>query len=147
MEQVIKLTGRVAKVFPAQSGVSERTGNTWMSQEFLFEYHAWSGAAFPNRIVCRIFGEDRVKQWAPRELEENVTVIISPNASEGKEGRWFNEIRVTNFTRGNVPQPANQPAGGDNANGAGNNATAAPAAPQNQPNAAQEGAEGDDLPF
>ena len=106
MEQVIKLTGRVAKVFPAQSGVSARTGNAWMSQEFVCEYHAWSGANYPNRIVCRIFGEDRIKQWAPKELEENVTVILSPDASEGKEGRWFNEMRVTNFKRANEPKAA-----------------------------------------
>ena len=36
MEQVIKLTGRVVKVFPAQSGVSARTGNAWMSRSFYF---------------------------------------------------------------------------------------------------------------
>ena len=146
MEQVIKLTGRVAKVFPAQSGVSARTGNAWMSQEFVFEYHAWSGANYPNRIVCRIFGEDRIKQWAPKELEENVTVILSPDASEGKEGRWFNEMRVTNFKRANEPQTQNQPTQGANAAAAGSNADAAPTAPQGQQNQAQE-EQHDDLPF
>ena len=143
MEQVIKLTGRIVKVFPAQSGVSARTGNAWMSQEFLFEYHAWSGAYYPNRIVCRIFGEDRIKQWAPKELEDNVTVILSPDASEGKEGRWFNEIRVTNFKRANEPQAAQQAAQGANASAAGNQPNAPFPEPQNPSNQADD----DDLPF
>lgn len=143
MEQVIKLTGRVAKVFPAQSGVSARTGNAWMSQEFVFEYHAWSGANYPNRIVCRIFGEDRIKQWAPKELEENVTVILSPDASEGKEGRWFNEMRVTNFKRANEPQAAQQAPQGANASAAGNQPTPPFPEPQNPSNQADD----DDLPF
>ena len=146
MEQVIKLTGRVAKVFPAQSGVSARTGNAWMSQEFVFEYHAWSGANYPNRIVCRIFGEDRIKQWAPKELEENVTVMLSPDASEGKEGRWFNEIRVTNFKRANEPQTQNQPAGGANDAASGNQPTPQANAPQSQQKPAEE-EQNDDLPF
>ena len=146
MEQVIKLTGRVAKVFPAQSGVSARTGNAWMSQEFVFEYHAWSGANYPNRIVCRIFGEDRIKQWAPKELEENVTVMLSPDASEGKEGRWFNEMRVTNFKRANEPQTQNQPAGGANASGVADNGDPAVIAPQSQKKPVEE-EQNDDLPF
>lgn len=146
MEQVIKLTGRVTKVFPAQSGVSARTGNAWMSQEFVFEYHAWSGANYPNRIVCRIFGEDRIKQWAPKELEENVTVILSPDASEGKEGRWFNEMRVTNFKRTNEPQTQNQPAGGANTAPTGNQPTPQTNAPQSQQKPAEE-EQHDDLPF
>jgi hypothetical protein len=142
MEQVIKLTGRIVKVFPTQSGVSARTGNAWMSQEFLFEYHAWSGAYYPNRIVCRIFGEDRIKQWAPKELEDNVTVILSPDASEGKEGRWFNEIRVTNFKRANEPQPAQQAPQGANAPATGQSPTPPFPEPQNPSNRAD-----DDLPF
>ena len=136
----------MAKVFPAQSGVSSRTGNAWMSQEFVFEYHAWSGANYPNRIVCRIFGEDRIKQWAPKELEENVTVMLSPDASEGKEGRWFNEIRVTNFKRANEPQTQNQPAGGANDAAAGNQPTTQANAPQSQQKPAEE-EKNDDLPF
>ena len=37
MEQIIKLTGRIAEVLPANTGVSQRTGNQWMSQEYVFE--------------------------------------------------------------------------------------------------------------
>ena len=32
MEQIIKLTGRIAEVMPVVEGISERTGNPWKSQ-------------------------------------------------------------------------------------------------------------------
>lgn len=101
MEQVIRLTGRIAKVFPAQSGVSQQTGNQWMSQEYLLEYFAWSGARYPDRIVFRVFGEDKIKQWNLQELEDNVTVVLRINARE-YDGRWYNEVGATNVVRGEV---------------------------------------------
>ena len=58
MEQVIKLTGLISEVMPVQSGVSSRTGNSWRSQDILFDYHEWSGAIFTNRILCRVIGEN-----------------------------------------------------------------------------------------
>lgn len=121
MEQIIKLTGRIAKVFPANSGVSQRTGNPWMSQEYLLEFFSWSGARNPDRVVFRVFGEDRIKQFNLKELEENVTVMLRMDAHEN-DGRWYNEISATNiFREGQKPAPqqqvennAPQPQGGQN---------------------------------
>ena len=33
----MELTGRISAVMPAQSGVSARTGNNWMSQDYVIE--------------------------------------------------------------------------------------------------------------
>ena len=33
----MELTGKIIAVLPANSGVSNRTGNPWMSQEFVIE--------------------------------------------------------------------------------------------------------------
>lgn len=134
MEQVIQLTGRIAKVFPAQSGVSQRTGNQWMSQEYLLEYFAWSGARYPDKIVFRVFGEDRIKQWNLKELDENVTVTLRFDAHE-YDGRWFNEVNASNVTKGNA---ATQQGTG-----------AAPFPPQVDANGNPTQGEGkaDDLPF
>ena len=107
MEQIIKLTGRIAEVFPAQSGVSARTGNNWMSQDYLFEFFQWSGQQNPNRLVVRIFGEDNIKRHNLQQYEDNVTLTLRLDASKTKEGdRWFNEVRVTNVERIGVQQPA-----------------------------------------
>ena len=137
MEQIVKLTGRIAEVFPAQSGVSARTGNAWMSQDYLFEFFQWSGQQNPNRLVVRIFGEDNIKRHNLKQYEDNVTLTLRLDASKIKDGdRWFNEVRVTNVERTgqqqaaqatNVQQPTNSP--------------------QPQSNAPQGGEKSDDLPF
>ena len=141
MEQIIKLTGRIAEVFPAQTGTSQRTGNAWMSQDYLFEFFTWSGAQNPNRLVVRIFGEDNIKRHNLQQYEENVTLTLRLDASKTKDGdRWFNEVRVTNVERvgqqqaaqtANVRQPTNSPQPQNNAPQGGEN---------------QEGG-ADDLPF
>ena len=141
MEQIIKLTGRIAEVFPAQSGVSARTGNNWMSQDYLFEFFQWSGQQNPNRLVVRIFGEDNIKRHNLQQYEDNVTLTLRLDASKTKEGdRWFNEVRVTNVERIGVQQPAQA-----------KNIQQPTNSPQQQNNAPQGGENqeggGDDLPF
>ena len=125
MEQIVKLTGRIAEVFPPQSGTSQRTGNPWMSQDYLFEFFSWSGAHNPNRLVVRIFGEDNIKRHNLQQYEDNVTLTLRLDASKTKEGdRWFNEVRITNVERAghqqaaqaaNVQQPTNSPQPQNNA--------------------------------
>lgn len=146
MEQIVKLFGRIAKVMPAQEGVSARTGNAWKSQEYLFEYFAWSGAQYPSRILCRVFGEDNIAKYNLKQGEE-VTVWLRFDANKSQDGtRWFNEIRITNVERAGVqanqPTAANQPAQGANAPAEAQQAAAQPIAVQTAQNDAN-----DDLPF
>jgi hypothetical protein len=110
MEQIIKLTGRIAEVMPVASGVSDRTGNAWKSQEYLFEYFAWSGARYANRLVARVFGEDDIAKFNLKQGEE-VTLTIRFDANKSKDGtRWFNEIRINNVERPQGTQSTQQPA-------------------------------------
>ena len=140
MEQIIKLTGRIAEVFPAQSGTSQRTGNQWMSQDYLFEFFTWSGAQNPNRLKVRIFGEDNIKRYNLQQYEDNVTLTLRLDASKTKEGQWFNEVRITNVERVGQQQPAQA-----------QNVQKPTTTPQPQQNAAtgseNQGGETDDLPF
>jgi len=142
MEQIIKLTGRIAKIFPANSGVSQRTGNSWMSQEYLFEFFSWSGAQNPDRVVFRIFGEDRIKRFNLQELEENITVVLRVDAHEN-DGRWYNEISATNIIRANQPQ--NKPVDAPTEHQQATNQQPQQNAPQGDANG--EGGKDDDLPF
>ena len=106
MEQVIKLTGLISEVMPVQSGVSSRTGNSWRSQDILFDYHEWSGAIFTNRILCRVIGEN-IEKFDLHEGEKDVTLTLRLSANKSKDGRWFNEIRITGVERPveEEPQP------------------------------------------
>lgn len=90
------LTGKVIAILPANSGVSARTGNPWMSQEYVIEVPG----TYPRKMLFRLFGEDRIKQFSIQAGEE-ITVQFDIDAHE-YNGRWFNEIRAYNIIRGQV---------------------------------------------
>ena len=107
----MELTGKIIAVLPANSGVSQRTGNAWMSQEYVIEVPG----QFPRKCVFRLFGEDRIKQFNIQNGEE-LTIQFDIDAHE-YNGRWFNEIRAYNVIRGGAtvavagaPAPAPAPA-------------------------------------
>ena len=111
---------------PTLSGVSQRTGNSWMSREYVVEIPG----QYPKKMCFKVFGEDRLKQFNLRK-DETVTVQFDIDAHE-YNGRWFNEIQAYNIVRPQqaAPQPQQQKA-------------AQPSAP------AQSDGDGsaDDLPF
>ncbi len=95
----MELTGKIIAVMAAQSGVSARTGNSWMSQEYVIEVPG----QYPRKCVFRLFGEDRIKQFNIQQGED-LTIQFDIDAHE-YNGRWFNEVRAYNVVRGQVAQP------------------------------------------
>lgn len=141
------LTGKIIAIMEARSGVSARTGNPWMMQDYVIEVPG----QFPRRMVFNIFGEDRIKQFALQAGEE-VTVQFDIDARE-YNGRWYNDIRAYNIIRGGQMAgtvPAATPfAPGADAQPAAPAAPAAGQAPAPFPPAQETPAENsaDDLPF
>ncbi len=139
------LTGKVIAILQAQSGVSARTGNSWMSQEYVLEVPG----QYPRKMVFRIFGEDRIKQFNIQPSEE-ITVQFDIDAHEW-QGRWFNEIRAYNIIRGQIAQTVPQATTGSPfppqqpmAQATDQQTATAPFPPAQEP--AAEGS-ADDLPF
>lgn len=85
---------------PTQSGVSQRSGNPWMSREYVIEIPG----QYPKKMCFKIFGEDRLKQFNLRK-DETVTVQFDIDAHE-YNGRWFNEIQAYNILRPQQAAPA-----------------------------------------
>lgn len=138
------LTGRIIAIMQPRSGVSARTGNPWMTQEYVLEVPG----TFPKRMVFNLFGEERIKQFNI-QMNEEVTVQFDIDARQYQD-RWFNDIRAFNIIRGQVapapaaevgatPFPPQQPVA----------PVAAPAATAAFPPAQESAADGstDDLPF
>ena len=133
------LTGKVIAIMEPRSGVSTRTGNSWMTQEYVIEVPG----QYPRKMLFNIFGEDRIKQFNIQPGEE-ITVQFDIDARE-YNGRWFNDIRAYNIVRGQIAQSVpqatpftpQQPA-------APQSGATAPFPPAQEP--AGEGA-ADDLPF
>jgi hypothetical protein len=139
----MELTGLIIAVMPAKSGVSARTGNPWMNQEYVIEVPG----QYPKRCVFSIFGEDRIKQFAIQN-GETITVQFDIDARE-YQGRWFNEIRAYNVIRGQQPAqaPATQQADMFANNGQAPAPSTAPAQTPFPPADQPEGGNADDLPF
>ena len=107
----MELEGKISVVMPAASGISQSTGNPWMSQEYVMEYFWFPNQTNPSNIVIRAFGEDRIKQFN-LQLNDEVRVRFHIEAHE-YNGRWFNEIRIDSVTfigasASKNPQNANQ---------------------------------------
>ena len=102
----MELTGRIIAVLPAQSGVSARTGNNWMSQDYVIEVPG----QYPRKCLFRVFGEDRIKQFNI-QMGQDYTVSFDIDAHE-YQGRWFNDIRaysVVPAVAGAAPVPGAAP--------------------------------------
>jgi hypothetical protein len=130
----MELTGKIIAVMAAQSGVSARTGNSWMSQEYVIEVPG----QYPRKCVFRLFGEDRIKQFAIQQGED-LTIQFDIDAHE-YNGRWFNEIRAYNVIRAGQQVPV----AGVPVAAAAPSAATSPFPPAQEP--AGDGSS-DDLPF
>jgi hypothetical protein len=83
----MEATGKIIAVMPAQSGVSQRTGQTWMTQQYVLEVPGM----YPRKMVFDVFGEDKIKKFNVQQGME-ATVSFEIDAHE-YNGRWFNEVR------------------------------------------------------
>ena len=85
----MELEGRISVDMPVNSGVSQRNGNSWKSQEFILEYFWFPNQVEPSYIVMRVFGEEKIKKFH-LQPNDNVKVRFHLEAHEFN-GRWYNE--------------------------------------------------------
>ena len=126
----MELTGKCIAVLPARSGVSQKTGNSWMSQEYVLEVPG----QYPKRMVFNVFGEDRIKQFNV-QLGYTYKIEFDIDAHE-HQGRWFNSVNAYNATCMDVVQPQPQEA-----------VATQPSQPAQQADSNDNPSNTDDLPF
>ena len=51
----MEFQGRIAKVLPVRSGVSQRTGNEWKSLPFIFEYFEHDSDRYADSVLLETF--------------------------------------------------------------------------------------------
>jgi hypothetical protein len=132
----MEFTGRVKKIMPRRSGVSQRTGNEWQSLPFIFEFFEHETDHYSQKVVLETFDANVINN-----LKENMEVRCGfEHRIREYEGKTYNEIRLYKIetlqkAQNEAPQEANAPAAGNQ--------------PAPQPQAAQEAANqaNDDLPF
>jgi hypothetical protein len=162
----MKFNGVIQKVLPKRSGVSERTGNEWATQGFIFEYKENKTDRLPDRVILETFDTNVMAEFEKlmvlgadgKPIVDNATISLSHPlyASIGfyhktkvytnKQGQQgiMNDISIYDFEW--LKQPQTPP---ENAQAA--NIQQPTNSPQSQNNAPTGGANGDggddDLPF
>ena len=51
----MEFQGRIAKILPARTGVSQRTGNEWKSLPFIFEYFEHESDRYADSVMLETF--------------------------------------------------------------------------------------------
>ena len=134
----MEFIGQIKKILPAREGVSQRTGNQWKTQPFVFEYFENPTDRYADSVVLETFDTNVMSQ-----LKEFARVRIGfGHHTREHEGRVYNEISMYKFELvgdGTAAQP--QPTVNQ-----GQGAAPQPTANQQQEQQ-QGGGESDDLPF
>ena len=101
----MKFTGICKAVLPQQTGQSQRTGQPWVSQEYVFEEE---GQRFPQSMCARVFGADKIAEMNIQQGQRyDVDFDITTNQSQ-KTGGYFNSLniyKVTPLGQGAVTAP------------------------------------------
>ena len=135
----MEFLGRVKKILPLRSGVSQRTGNEWKSLPFVFEYYEHDTDHYPDSVVLETFDTNiipHIKEGA--QVRCGFGHKARPIQKDGKE-IVINELRLYKIESVKAAQQAPQ---GANASAVGNQPTPPFPEPQNPSNQAN-----DDLPF
>ena len=138
----MEFIGQIIKVCEPRTGVSERTGNEWKAQGFVVEYKEHDTDPWHDKVYLETFDTNIM----PQLVEGAIVKVGFRHGTREYNGRYYNEVRMNNFELQGAPmearQPQNQPAGGANDGGAGNQPTPQQNAPQNE-----QKSDDDDLPF
>lgn len=131
----MEFQGRVKKILPLRSGVSQRTGNEWKALPFIFEYFEYPTDRTADTVLLETFDEKVINN-----LMEGMEIRCGfGHRTREYEGKTYNELRLYKIESvraaqqapqaANAPQPNNYPPGFE------------------RPVTSPENGDNDDLPF
>lgn len=85
----MEIKGKITKVLPVKTGVGKTSGKPWMSQDYVIDCEDRD----EQSLCITAWGEDRIKQLNIKE-GQYLTAHLASKCKEGKDGRFFNDIRV-----------------------------------------------------
>lgn len=164
----MKFNGVITKVLPKRSGVSERTGNAWATQGFIFEYKENATDRTPDRVILETFDANVIAEFEKvmeydadgNPVIVNATINLTrplyvsigfghkTRVYTNKQGQQgiMNDLSIYSFQWLKQPQTPPQPPHQPETTAAGNESQQQLFAPTAQENGTTA-AEGDDLPF
>lgn len=139
----MEFEGQIIKVCNPRTGTSQRTGNEWKTQGFVFEFKEHDTDPWFDRVYLETFDTNIMNNL----VEGAVAKIGFRHKTREYDGRVFNDVQMNSFTLIGKPMDAaaapQQPAGGVSAAPANNT----PQTQQDAPSAPANNEQADDLPF
>ena len=109
----MEFIGRVKKILPLRSGVSQRTGNEWKSLPFIFEYHEHETDRYADTVLLETFDTNVIDN-----LKEGMEICCGfGHRTREYDGKTYNELRLYKIESVKAAKQAPQ---GANASAAGN---------------------------
>lgn len=100
----LSFEGKLKAKLPQQGGQSAR--GPWVKQDFVLEYQDGS---FPAEACFTAWGQDSVGELARMQVGDTVKLTFNIKARE-YNGRWYNDLRVRQFSVVGASAPASAPA-------------------------------------
>ena len=132
----MEFQGRVKKLLPVRSGVSQRTGNEWKSLPFVFEYYEHETDRYADSVVLETFDTKVIDN-----LKEGMEIRCGfSHHTREYDGKTYNELRLYRIesvkkAQNAAPQAANAPQPNNNTPGF------------ERPDTGDGNGDDDDLPF
>ena len=112
----MQFEGRVKELMPVQSGTSQKTGEPWKNQQFVFGFYESSDAIYEREVILKLRNDkvDLYKLQVGDKIKAKFGLGIN-----NYQGRKYNEIytgdieilqRAQPTQPAPTPQPAPQPA-------------------------------------
>jgi len=100
------LNGTIIAALPEQSGVSQRTGNTWTKRTFVMELLGGNSNYEPRKVAFQVFDSGIPSP----NIGDKVTMSFDVESHE-YSGRWYTDVRcwrlnVTEAALSAAPTPA-----------------------------------------
>lgn len=70
----MEFDGKIVRVLPAREGTSQRTGNTWKTLPFVFEFFEPDNLQWPKKVLLETF-------------DTNYQAMIAPYIRRGQDGK------------------------------------------------------------
>jgi len=129
----MKFTGRIKNLLAKREGTSQRTGEQWIAQEFIFEYFEHPTDRYSDSVVL-----DTIDAEAISKMKPGITVQVDFGHSVREyNGKFYNSLRCYKIE---FAEDENNPVQGDKTSQAVNTSQEEKITPQSEGNS-------DDLPF
>ena len=89
----MEFEGQIIKVLPKRSGTSERTGNQWETQGFVFEYKEHDTDPWHDRVYLETFDTNIMGNL----VEGAIAKIGFRHSADDYNGRTYNRVKMNSF--------------------------------------------------